>query len=614
MTLTLDDNGILVLDPPRRNVPEIKRDLGGRLDKKSGKWKLPPISLNVLKLVEFYGRGILDGAPDEVIDLHDEPWGFVGFSDEELEQAEAHPMWNTLYPFQQEAVEFFFCNPHACGLLGLTPGLGKTAVSIVTFDLLALERVLVLAPLTLAKAWGGEIHAWARDDRDVRRATAQDRAPGDGITVTNHEVIQELILKDEYGEITQPEWISNARKVKAWIEAGPMTEDPKTGKKVKARKRIVRVRRDYLDVQWDLIIADESILLKNRKAVKTDVLMTLRKACDSFLWNLSGSAISKYHNDLYRQMQIMLPKAFPSYWRFTEFFCVVDKDGWGWTVEGDKPNVDAHHYLKDLVFVRSQEEVLPELPKYILQELPLDATPAQRKALDSMFEDWIVEAENEPEEMVEASNWLARMVRLEQITSNMASLPKPSGKGYFPPSSATTDALLAKIRNEDVEYPMIVWTWFVETAHVVQRAIEKANKKLEVESVVGPDKASHKDEAIEDFKQGKLDILVMQMGVGKYGHTFTKTKTVFYHDLTNDADALIQSLRRVPRIGLEHRPILIVPSVEDSAHEIIQANLDGKLPSIAKLTRSDLAKALVKAKEEGGIPSLIEDYTEDDED
>lgn len=615
MAIQLDKDGTILFKPPRRNTPEIKRELGGRWDKKRRLWKLPPISLNVLKLVEFYGEDILQGAPEEIVDLYAEPWGFRGFSDEELERAEAHPMWPELYEFQKEAVEFFYCNPHCCGLLGLSPGLGKTVVAIIVMDLLELERVLVLAPLTLAKAWGGEIHKWSERDRDVWRATAQARDPlGNGVTITNHEVIQELILKDEDYNTLQPEWISNARKVKQWIEEGPLVEDPKSGKRVRARQRIVRVRRDYLNVPWDLIIADESVLLKNRKAVKTDVLMTLRKAGDPWVWELSGAAITKFQDDLYRQMQIMMPRAFPSYWRFAEFFCIVDKDGWGWTIEGDKPNVDVHLYLKDLLFVRSQEEVLPELPKYILQELPLDATPAQRKALDSMFDDWVVEAEDEPDERVEASNWLARMTRLEQITSNMAALPKPSGKGFFPESSATTDALIEKVRNEDIEYPLLVWTWFVETAHVVEKRLKKANKKLRVASVVGPDKSSHKDEAIQSFKDGDLDVLVMQMGVGKYGHTFTKTKTVFYHDLTSATDPLIQSLKRVPRIGLKHRPVLIIPKIEDSAYEIIQANLDEKLPSVAKLTKSDLAAALVKAKEEAGIPSVITDWTEENGD
>jgi hypothetical protein len=604
----------------------LKRDLGGRWDKNKRAWRLFPTSLVVTKLVEMYGEEILVDSPPEVVDLYHEDWGFQGFSPEERRIAEAHPSWHRLYEFQKEAVEFMFCNPHMAGLLGLSPGLGKTTVSIVTLDLLEITRALVLAPLTLAKSWGAEIVTWAARTHDTRRAQAGDREPGDAITIANHEVIQEVVARDEDGNVYADEVPvknkkgevigifnpADARAMKAWIEGGPKVAGPK-GKKVWARERIVRLRRDYMNLPWELVIADESILLKNREAVKGDVLMTLRKTWkDAWYWMLSGAPSSKYRDHMFRQLQIMLPSVFTSYWRFAEFFCVVDKDGWGWTIEGDRPEIDVHLYLKDVLFVRSQEEVLPELPKYILRELPLDATPAQRKALDSMFNDWMVEGEEDPDELVTAANWLARFTRLQQITSNMCSLPKPKG-GYFKPSSATTDALADLVKQEDVEYPMLVWTWYVETAHEVEKRLQKANKKLRVASVVGPEPTKKKESKLQAFKDAELDVLVLQLGVGKHGHTFTKTRTVFYHDLTTDADALVQSLRRVPRIGLEHRPVLIVPKIEDSAHELLQSNLDEKLPSIGNLTKSELTRVLATVKAEAeGVPSLMRDWAEED--
>jgi hypothetical protein len=426
-----------------------------------------------------------------------------------------------LYRFQQEAVEFLVCNPHMGGMLGLSPGLGKTVVSIVAADLLELERCLVLAPLTLAKAWGAELERWSSRALPTRRAQAGDREPGDAWTIANHEVIQEVVAQDEDGNTyTTAEELgfnpANARRMKAWIEEGPKVAGPK-GKKVWARKRLVRLRRDYLSLPWQLVIADESILLKNREAVKGDVLMTLRKRwADSWYWMLSGAPSSKYRDHMFRQLQLMLPSIFTSYWRFAEFFCVVDKDGWGWTIEGDRPEIDVHLYLKDVLFVRSQEEVLPELPKYILREIPLDATPAQRTALDSMFNDWIVEGEEDPDEIVTASNWLSRFTRLQQITSNMCSLPKATG-GYFKPSSATTDLVADLVKNDDVEYPMLVWTWFVESAHEVEKRLQKANKKLRVASVVGPEATKKKEAKLQAFKDAELDVLVLQLGVGKHG-------------------------------------------------------------------------------------------------
>lgn len=602
--------------PRQRNDTAIHKGLGGKLDKKRNEWRLPAISLNVLRLIDMYGESILDGAPEDVVDLAMEPWGFKGFSDEELDLAEQHPRWQDLYPFQKETVEYLFCNPHGAGLTVISPGLGKTPISIIAASLLGMREVLVLSPLTLGKTWVREFSSWwGGEPPEIHRAMAGAREPGSEWTITNHEVIQELILRDEDGQVLQPEWITNARRVKQWIEEGPKKLDPKKGKKVWARERLVRVRRDYLKLPWQLIMVDESILIQNRRAVKGGVLSTLRKANNPFLWELSGLPTTKLRDRLFRQFQIMYPKAFTSYWRWAEFFCIVDKEGWGWTIEDDNPAVDPHHYLRDFMIVFAQEDVLPQLPKYLLEELPLDATEPQRKALDEMFNEWIVEAEDEPEAPLMADNWLARMTRLEQITSNMGALPKPSGKGFYKESSAITDALVEKIQNQDIEYPLLVWCWFVESTHIVAKRIQKADKDLKVGCVVGKDKLAHKESTIEAFREGELDVLVMQMATGKYGHTFTKTKTVYYHDLTTDTDALLQSLQRVPRIGLEHRPLLIIPWVEDSAYELIQANLDEKLPSIGEITKSRLATLLAKVQEEAeGIPGVMKDWVEDDPD
>lgn len=610
--IELDKSQLLV--PSQKNDKAIQKRLGGRWDKKRQVWRVPAISMNVLRLVEMYGDSILQGAPTEVLDLAELDWGFRRFSDEELAKAEDHPRWNDLYGFQKLTVEYLFCNPHACGLTILSPGLGKTPVSIVAASLLDHRRVLVLSPLTLGRAWIHEFSLWwLEDPPEIHRAKAESREPGSQWTITNHEVIQELVLRDENNQVIQPPWISNPRQVKQWIQEGPKKRHPKTGKIVWVRERIVRVRRDYKSINWDLIIVDESILVQSRNAVKGDVLLNLRKEGDPFLWELSGLPTTKQRDRLFRQFQIMYPRAFTSYWRWAEFFCIVDKEGWGWTIEDDDPAVDPHHYLRDFMIVFAQEDVLPELPKYIPRPIPLEATPEQRKALDEMFNEWQVEAEDEPDEPLLVYNWLARMTRLAQITSNMAALPKPSGKGYYKESSATTNLLLDLVTQEDVEYPMLIWCWFVETTRTVARRLEKARKDLRIGVVVGADSTAHKEDTIEAYIKGELDVLVMQMATGRYGHTFTDTRTVFYHDLTTNADALLQSLKRVPRIGLKHRPVLVIPQVEHSAYEIIQANLDQKLPSIKELTKSSLASLLTEL-EPGKVPELVQTWTQGEKD
>jgi len=578
----------MIVRAPTYPSKEIKEQLGGRWDKDLKAWRLPPTSHNVLRLGEFYGEDFIRTAPEVVQDLAFEEWGFAGFSDEERTAAVAHPSWDTLYPFQREAVEYMFCNPHSTSLLGLSPGLGKTPVSVVCADLLKAKRILILAPVTLCRNWMREIDRWEESGRVVTRATAADRAPGTEVTVANHEVIQEVVLRDEDGKVFQPEWVTNARKVKQWREDGPKRRNPKSGKMENARERIVRVRRDYLEIDWDVVICDESILLKNRKAVKADVLKSLTDGGTGQMWMLSGSPTSKFRDDLWKQLNIMFPRGFSSYWRFAEFFCVVERGQWGWSIEGDKPNIDPHHYLRDFMFVRSQDDVLPDLPDYIYRPIEIEFSAKQRKAFDSMLNSWVLDLEGE---RIEATNWLSMSTRLQQITSNMGSLPKEDGT-FHARSSVKEDLLVDLIKQGEVETPMLVWAWFIETAESMVDRLRKEFKDLRVGVVHGNISNDQKDDTIEAYQDGKLDILVFQMGVGKFGHTFTDTKTVFYADRAFDSDAWVQSLRRVRRIGLKHRPVLIVPKVTDSVDELIDANLAGKLTSIARMTKSDLAALL----------------------
>jgi hypothetical protein len=289
----------------------------------------------------------------------------------------------------------------------------------------------------------------------------------------------------------------------------------------------------------------------------------------------------------------MFPRGFTSYWRFAEFFTLVDKGGWGWTIEGDRPDHNPHHYLRDLIWVKSEDEALPGgIPEYIEQHIELEAKPQQRKALDQMFEEWLVQLDEVPGEEVGAENWLARNTRLQQITSNLGSLPKPSGEGFYPSSSAKEDLLVELMEQGDIEFPLLVWTWYIETTHSIERRLRKSFPDLRVESVCGEDSRTAKDEKIKAYKDGEIDVLIMQTATGKFGHTFTDTRTVFYHDRSFDSDAYVQSLRRVRRLGLKHRPALIVPKIKDSADALVELNLEGKLGNIARMTNADLARML----------------------
>jgi hypothetical protein len=210
-----------------------------------------------------------------------------------------------------------------------------------------------------------------------------------------------------------------------------------------------------------------------------------------------------------------------------------------------------------------------------------------------MIEDWIVELKSEPGERVEAANWLARTTRLSQITSNLGALPKPSGDGFYKPEGVKLDALRDLIEQDEIVTPLLVWTWFRETATLVAAGVEKAG--FNVEYVTGSSR--DKEGPIEAYKRNELDAIVLQLGVGKYGHTLMNSKTVYYHDRSFDSDAMYQSLFRARGLGSKHSPRLIVPKIIDSADTLVDANLEGKFKSIADMTNMDLAKILATLRQ-----------------
>jgi hypothetical protein len=89
-----------------------------------------------------------------------------------------------------------------------------------------------------------------------------------------------------------------------------------------------------------------------------------------------------------------------------------------------------------------------------------------------------------------------------------------------------------------------------------------------------------------------MDVLVLSLGVGKFGHSMQKTRTTIYLDLTWAMDDYVQSLHRVRRIGLTHTPRVITLTNPGSIDEMVQENLAGKAIDVSHITNAQLASML----------------------
>jgi SNF2 family DNA or RNA helicase len=443
-----------------------------------------------------------------------------------------HPRAADLYPFQREAAGILAGSGGL--LLAMSPGLGKTPTAIVAADAVrAPERgVLVVAPRSLLPNWRREIEAWSVwPFAAVAHGSRPEAIDAGGWTLTTYETY-----------VRRPAWFARPGG-------------------------------------WPLAILDESVLVKSRGSKRFKAFSKARTTgAIGEAWLLSGSPVTRHADDLWAQLHLIRPKAFPSYWRFAERFCRVEATPWARTVAGSRARVDPRAENPDLVHAVSQDDVL-DLPEYLFEDVAVELGPRQRRAYDDMLREF--RAELDGAELTAASK-AARLVRLLQLASGLGSLGATD--------SAKHDALVEMIESGAYDGPHLVWAhWREDAANLVAR-LRRA--RLAVDHVHGGLDDAARDAAIQRYKDGRTEALVMSMGVGKYGHTLTGTRTIWYVDRTWNADDYVQSLRRVRRIGLDHRPVVVTLSAIGTADELVQRNLSGKMGTIARMTNGGLKELL----------------------
>ncbi len=433
-----------------------------------------------------------------------------------------------LYEYQRDAAARLATAPHGLVLVA-APGLGKTAMAIAAADIaVPNDRIVIVAPASLLDTWEREIQKWAR-------------VPGSTYIMRG---------KVDYAEAHVARWI-----ITSWDKA--VREVNTWGK------------------GWPLWILDESVLAKSRGSKRFKTLQKIRRDVDRF-WLLSGSPTTRYSDDLWAQLHLLWPKAFPSYWRFAERYTVVEQTPWARVVAGDRAGRSAADDNSDLVLVINEEDAGLDLPEYLFEPpLAVALSGPQLTAYKTMAKDFIAELGNGTE--VIAPNEAAKLLRLCQIAS------------YFDGHSAKRDALLEVI--DRYEKPYLIWTHWRDTADDLYSAL--VSYGMNVEAVTGEVTGTARDRAIEDYKAGGIDCLILSLGVGKFGHTLTNTRTIFGFDRNFNADDIFQSSHRVRRIGLTHRPVVVPIVAVGTVDEFtVGDNLQAKLGGISRMTRSDLASLL----------------------
>jgi Superfamily II DNA/RNA helicases, SNF2 family len=219
-----------------------------------------------------------------------------------------------LLPFQQAGLKFLeLTNGRA--IIADDMGLGKTIEALAYLQLHPeLRPAIVVCPASVKFNWRNEINQWLSTEEIVVVINKKEDISKASIVVINYDLL------------------------KKWLTA-------------------------LLAINPEIIIFDESHMLKNSKTARTKAAIELSQDTDHII-ALTGTPILNKPKELFCQLNIVNPKAYPekSFFPFGIKYCDGYKNDFGWDFTGASNLEELSKELKGMMLRRTKEQVLKELP------------------------------------------------------------------------------------------------------------------------------------------------------------------------------------------------------------------------------------------------------------
>lgn len=242
-------------------------------------------------------------------------------------------------PFQKAGIAYAMERP-GC-LISDEPGLGKTIQALGVINIIpSIKNVLVVCPASLKINWQRESEKWLVRNFDIKIINGtKDTIPESGMAILNYDVLS-------------------------------------------------RYRKQIDQVEWDMIVYDESHYLKNERAARTkaalgywhrDPAKRIEPIKAKRRLFLTGTPILSRPVELWTTIHSLDPKRWRSWKEFVTRYCDAHETRWGWDVSGSSNLDELQETLRATVMVRRlKSEVMPELPA---KQRPVIVLPPKRSVI-----------------------------------------------------------------------------------------------------------------------------------------------------------------------------------------------------------------------------------------
>lgn len=405
----------------------------------------------------------------------------------------------------------------------------------------------------------------ARDFLLSRRRAILADAPRVGKTMpAASAAIQHLPALVICPAVVKPGW------VKAFAALGYQAQEIKGRAAAQAVKPegIVVINYDLLpDLQqldgWATVILDESHRIKTPTAKRTKSAIKIMKATPR-VYALSGTPIPNKPIELWPLLHgLGIYKR--SWLEFAFRYCKAWNPPWGGLdVSGASNLPELRERLKPHVLRRKREQVFTGYQHPVVSMVELDLPNDKReKVFDA---DAVAEAVSANPNAILAIEGLSEIMR----------------EGGERKAPLAADFIRARIEQEPAE-PLVVFAWHKSVVAILSESL-KQDPPISHVVVTGETSASAKQQAIDDFQAGQVQVIIGNISSISEGVDLSRANTVIFAESTWQTSALEQASARVENINKQGcAPLIYLLTIRASLDSIVLSKVLKKVGIIEQI-------------------------------
>lgn len=395
-------------------------------------------------------------------------------------------------------------------------GLGKTIQAIGLINAIPeIKKVLIICPASLKLNWKREIEKWLVSPTLVEIANGE--MPNANIIIVNYDIVKkhETALKS---------------------------------------------------IAWDLMICDESHYLKNPKAQRTQIILGYKDKLPIQSGRkifLTGTPILNRPIELHpilRAMQVEFAKS----WKYYAVrYCAGSESRWGWDVSGSSNTEELGEKLRSTIMIRREKsQVLKELPEKTHQLISIapNGAAAQIKKEQKAYSEMEEQTKELKAEVLKLRK--ENKTDTEEYRKAVQKMRSASMASFTEISKLRHETAIKKIpyvsemviNAIESEKNIVVFAHHTDVLDGIIEEVRKAN--FTAEKIDGSVSIEKRQQIVDDFQNGKINVFVGSIKAAGVGITLTKASHVIFAELDWTPATITQAEDRCHRIGQENNVLV----------------------------------------------------------